>query len=69
MSHADRTELRPRSVIIEEYYMEWYGKILRYWRFEGQSNWHVVTTRYKKLPTELYKDTADPKDFTDEKTS
>ena len=66
MSHAEKTPQRPRNVIIEEYYVEWYGKILRYWRFEGQSNWNSVTTKYKKLPTDLYESVADPKDFEDE---
>lgn len=66
MAHGETTPQRPRNVIIEEYYMEWYGKIIRYWRFEGQSNWHSVTTKYKKLPTELYTEKVDYKDFVEE---
>lgn len=66
MAHGETTPQRPRTVIIEEYYMEWYGKIIRYWRFEGQSNWHSVNTKYKKLPRELFSDIIDYKELENE---
>ena len=65
MAHGDTTPQRPRTVIIEEYYMEWHGRILRYWRFEGQSNWHSQETKYKRLPYDLF-EPVDAKDFYDE---
>lgn len=54
MPHNDNTPTHPRTVVIEEYYKEWHGKIIRYWRFEGSSNWHSQATPYKQLPYKLF---------------
>lgn len=55
MAHLDKTKIKQRQVIIEEYFMEHYGKIYRYWRFEGQSTWHTNKTPYKVVPYVLFK--------------
>lgn len=64
MSKWDKTPVRPRTVVIEEYYMEIAnGDIYRYWRFESHSNWHTVKTAYKTLPYTLFNETVDPKEL------
>ena len=54
MANYDKTKIKQRQVIIEEYFMEFNGKIYRYWRFEGQSNWHTNKTPLKILPYVLF---------------
>lgn len=60
-----RTPKRPRTVVIEEFYSQsdTGGVVWRYWRFEGQSNWHTIKTPYKQMPYELF----DPKKLVDPK--
>lgn len=55
MKQFERTESRLRNVIVEEYYMNVGGTVYRYWRFEGQSNWHTNKTALKELPHQLFK--------------